>query len=175
MEICCNHVLFADIGVKNRGIIAPTAGQEWTVNRMRLIDADALAASLGITNMDCQKCDWHGSLGCKRGSDFVAACEAIEDAPTIDTDLSTYSDRLWHIAYERGKAEEQRWIPVSEKLPDEEDEKVLVTDEYGDIDIAWFEFNEWIDDPKVEWWNGEYKVQPTAWMPLPEPYKKDGD
>ena len=64
---------------------------------MRLIDADALAASLGITNMDCPKCGWYNGRGCKRGSDFVDACEAIEDAPTIEPD--------------------QRWIPCSKELP----------------------------------------------------------
>jgi hypothetical protein len=77
---------------------------------MRLIDADALAASLGITNMDCLKCGWYNGLGCKRGSDFVDACEAIEDAATIEPD--------------------QRWIPCSERLP-EALQDVLVTSTHG--------------------------------------------
>jgi len=53
---------------------------------MRLIDADALMQSLGITDMDCDKCAWHDEERnlCKRGGDFVDACCAIEDAPTID-------------------------------------------------------------------------------------------
>ena len=49
----------------------------------RLIDADALAKQLGITDMDCYKCAWNLSGICRRGSDFVDACEAIEEAPTI--------------------------------------------------------------------------------------------
>lgn len=52
---------------------------------MRLIDADALMQSLGITNMDCKKCGWHDVWGrCRRGGDFEDACCAIEDAPTIE-------------------------------------------------------------------------------------------
>lgn len=52
---------------------------------MRLIDADALMQSLGITNMDCDKCAWHDNerSRCKRGGDFEDACFAIETEPTI--------------------------------------------------------------------------------------------
>lgn len=49
----------------------------------RLIDADALAKTLGITDMDCYKCAWGNHGFCGRGGDFNDACEAIEDAPTI--------------------------------------------------------------------------------------------
>ena len=49
----------------------------------RLIDADALAGRLGITDMDCYKCAWGNHGFCSRGGDFTDACEAIEDAPTI--------------------------------------------------------------------------------------------
>lgn len=53
---------------------------------MRLIDADALMATLGITDMDCNKCAWHDRewSNCKRGGDFEDACCAIENAPTIE-------------------------------------------------------------------------------------------
>lgn len=53
---------------------------------MRLIDADALMKTLGITDMDCDKCAWCDKKWsrCKRGSDFEDACCAIEDAPTIE-------------------------------------------------------------------------------------------
>lgn len=53
---------------------------------MRLIDADALMQTLGITDMDCGKCAWYSKAyrRCKRGGDFEDACCAIEDAPTIE-------------------------------------------------------------------------------------------
>lgn len=53
---------------------------------MRLIDADALMKTLGITDMDCAKCAWYSRAyrQCKRGGDFEDACTAIEDAPTVE-------------------------------------------------------------------------------------------
>lgn len=53
---------------------------------MRLIDADALMKTLGITDMDCEKCALRNKSYpvCNRGDGFADACSAIEDAPTID-------------------------------------------------------------------------------------------
>ena len=53
---------------------------------MRLIDADALMQTLGITDMNCEKCAWYSKAyrRCKRGGDFEDACVAIDDAPTIE-------------------------------------------------------------------------------------------
>ena len=53
---------------------------------MRLIDADALMQTLGITDMDCDKCAWYKKEWscCERGGDFEDACCAIDDAPTIE-------------------------------------------------------------------------------------------
>jgi hypothetical protein len=52
----------------------------------RLIDADALMQTLGITDMDCVRCAWYSKAyrRCKRGGYFEDACRAIEDAPTIE-------------------------------------------------------------------------------------------
>lgn len=51
---------------------------------MRLIDADALNEALGIGE-DCTNCQYSVFAGfCSKGSDFVNACEAIADAPTVD-------------------------------------------------------------------------------------------
>lgn len=50
----------------------------------RLIDANALMKTLGITDMDCEKCAWGSHGFCTRGGDFRDACVAIEDAPTIE-------------------------------------------------------------------------------------------
>lgn len=43
---------------------------------------------------------------------FRDIIKAIDNAPTVDTDLSGYSKRLWKAAYERGKKEKQQgeWI-----------------------------------------------------------------
>lgn len=52
----------------------------------RYIDADALMKELGITDPDCEKCEWghKGFPYCKRDGDFVDACDAICEAPTVD-------------------------------------------------------------------------------------------
>ena len=65
---------------------------------------------------------------------------------------------------------EQRWIPCSERLPEESGRYQVTRYDYVAntefIDILWYEEN--------LWWNrhstGDYAV--TAWMPLPEPYKE---
>lgn len=72
-----------------------------------------------------------------------------------------------------------KWIPVSERLPE------VALDEYGircskdvlvcdgaDLRVGYFvknikrDFNYWVV-------YGEYYIEPKAWMPLPEPYKQE--
>lgn len=66
--------------------------------------------------------------------------------------------------------EPQRWIPVSERLP-KDDEEVIVTclDDSGDTPfryttVAWHYKGMWVCE-------NERCPFVTAWMPLPEPYK----
>lgn len=73
------------------------------------------------------------------------------------------------------------WIPVSEKLP-EEDKKaeyydsVIVTLDngrvaegcYRNMDREW-----WVDAPDGEHFSEDMTGHVLAWMPLPEPYKGD--
>lgn len=56
---------------------------------------------------------------------------------------------------------EQRWIPCSERLPEELVES-LITSEGGYVDISRIVHGEW-----------EYDGNVIAWMPLPEPYKEE--
>lgn len=44
--------------------------------------------------------------------------ECIKDVPTVDTDLSGYSDKLWKAAYERGKTDAVKhgeWMPENRR------------------------------------------------------------
>jgi len=67
--------------------------------------------------------------------------------------------------------EQTRWIPCSERLP-EEDGRYFVTryDYVTDspfVDILWYEKRTWWDRRIV----GDFAV--NAWMPLPEPYREE--
>lgn len=66
--------------------------------------------------------------------------------------------------------EEPQWIPISERLP-EENEDVLITDEDGDVYIAYYDRNDWSEDSKIEWYTGHFRADPVAWMPLPKAYE----
>jgi hypothetical protein len=63
---------------------------------------------------------------------------------------------------------EQRWIPVSERLPDY-DEEVLTCIESGSVEIHRLEKGDYWEYQYGDWTTDLYEV--IAWMPLPEPYK----
>lgn len=115
-----------------------------------------------------------------------AVCNGVRELPSAD--LSGYSDRLWHNAYERGKAEaQQRWIPCSEKLP-EANGRYLVTRGlvaagalWNRVYIANYSNLMGIKSVKI-WWQGnvgksdfERLDDVLAWMPLPETYREEGE
>ncbi len=62
--------------------------------------------------------------------------------------------------------EQTRWIPVSERLPENRNQEVLISLEWG-IDIGRYSDGEW----HSEWINHYDDGNVLAWMPLPEPYK----
>lgn len=68
------------------------------------------------------------------------------------------------------------WIPCDERLPDEHGYYLVITDGSRNavIDIA--EYGKFFRKPEYEcvWeWNKASKI--IAWMPLPEPYKKEDE
>lgn len=69
---------------------------------------------------------------------------------------------------------DQRWIPVDEELPDNNDVVLAVYEcgEYGvDYTTAWREFDKWCCwDDRVNPWD-----EPIAWMRIPEFKRNDGD
>lgn len=72
------------------------------------------------------------------------------------------------------------WIPCSERLPEEE-EPVLVQwekyDRHLNITITYLDVM-WLDDAEEEVFetiNGVPNGKVVAWMPLPEPWKGEGD
>ena len=71
----------------------------------------------------------------------------------------------------------QDWIPVTERLPKEQ-EDVLVVNSHGCISVGntfenWKRTLSWrvdCDNPEED-----YYFNPIAWQPLPEPYKENTD
>lgn len=73
----------------------------------------------------------------------------------------------------RGDDMKGEWVPLSERLPDEDGKMYLFTDGYN-MSVERYK-SDAIDHfyPQGRWFNLEEAV---AWMPLPEPYKqKEGE
>lgn len=70
---------------------------------------------------------------------------------------------------------ETKWIPVSERLPQLED-YVIVSLMWGEVDIMALDW----DDGEINWITQEMSIRHdkedvVAWMPLPRPYREDGE
>ena len=92
-------------------------------------------------------------------------------------DLSEYSDKLWKAAYERGKAEaQQKWIPCSERLPKKNGFYLCTTKDCITI-LEFIEGNpHYHEEPSfVSDVLGKCNSYVVAWMPLPEPYREEGE
>lgn len=93
--------------------------------------------------------------------------------PSVDTDLSGFSDRLWKSAYECGKAEAVRWISCSERLPDKKTE-VIYSLENHYVSTGYMTDRDYNgDEMELHWEDMESGalIYPEAWMPLPKPYE----
>lgn len=96
--------------------------------------------------------------------DWIIGC--IEHDGFIKTDRFDKANQIIHDAL----SAVQGWIPVSERLPETGD-SILVTYSDEKVDIVW--------SARPKLW-GKYEkannlIFPVAWMPLPEPYREDGE
>lgn len=70
---------------------------------------------------------------------------------------------------------ETKWIPVTEKLPDDDIAKFVTIDidvpDYISLvtDVAYYDGGEWY----LCGGRGKLCLEVTAWMPLPKPYRRE--
>ena len=80
-------------------------------------------------------------------------------------------DHAFDMAIE--KLEDSRWIPVTERLPEEEG-AYIVTERDKDMEYPCYVMREWYVNGK---WSrvDTLGFEVTAWMPLPEPYEEGAE
>ena len=90
-------------------------------------------------------------------------------------------ERIDRVLKERDRPHGE-WIPVSERLPEEkinpntrDFEEVLCTTTWGDV--RHYKYGKPKGHDKAHFWYGFgiMDKEVIAWMPLPEPYKKEGE
>ena len=98
--------------------------------------------------------------------DYIAGSAYGKGYNTAKSEIALSGE--YERAYMRGKKDAVRWIPCSERLPDEKKEVLISAD--GDLYIAEYEMYH-----SKEYWSEviEYRnvTDVDAWMPLPEPYR----
>lgn len=107
-----------------------------------LISRKILIEKLGISK-ECVDCQHKLNGLCLWKPNMVDVCEVITEMPSAEP--------------------EQRWIPVTERLPKENGD-YLVTGRHGAVNKRKYEDKRWY---------GNWAV--IAWMPLPEPWKGEED
>ena len=121
----------------------------------------------------------------------IKASEVLKELKDYTEDLPHYSPDEVAEALEMAiKTLEQRWIPVSERLPKEylcddgyvePSDYVLVWGDHGNYGVSryWGNRRSKSESPTTykDWMDLDWVVQkPIAWMPsLPEPYKEDAE
>lgn len=123
--------------------------------------ADLIDRQMAIDALCKSECGWNNAeCRHKDDTDFCVTCDNVK----IIKSLSSVQP-------------EQRWIPVSERLPDKRGFYLVTEKEYriGDkkhsgkfkTKVSFVEFG--------EKWNRASFFEITAWMPLPEPYQGESE
>lgn len=100
--------------------------------------------------------------------DADAFIEENKNIIDCEIDHPKYQDTLRQLINLAPTVERPQWIPVSERLPEEEG-KYLVTMQSFVTRKPTVSTSIFVDSTK-EWY-----PDCTAWMPLPEPYKGEGE
>ena len=132
------------------------------------------------------ECEWNAPLEYQEA--FKMAIESLKAQPETSTEIQEILNYLdttlhpivspdnWYVYAELhdmvsmlpSAQPEQRWIPCSERLP-EDDEIVLVSDGI-DYAVAFWRSDAHAWDDPIYGWLDSFGFNVRAWMPLPEPY-----
>lgn len=117
----------------------------------------------------------------RQSYNLLDAEQRLEDLPSAqptDADIQKMQDieqAMLDKAYECGKQDAVQWIPCKERLPESSSDDleyptVIICCDDGTVTLACYY------ESTKEWGCGENfdsKCFPSAWMPLPEPYRED--
>lgn len=120
----------------------------------------------------------------EKSNDLISRADAVE---AVKQAIYNHDSAIMRIAsLPSASVEVGEWIPVSERLPEvhpfddgegmtwDESDDVLICMNYGNMHVAIYE----VDSEARRYWVGMdgYEFNGvTAWMPLPEPYREDGE
>ena len=94
-----------------------------------------------------------------------------EDTGISPAQLQVIEEEYSKMAKELAELRQQnRWVPVSERLPDYNEEVLITNGKYVTIDTRYFLEN--TEDGEAYTWDINGWDDVIAWKPLPEPYKE---
>jgi hypothetical protein len=115
-----------------------------------------------------------GCIHWKTDGGAMMMCE-LWNTPMGDFDYCSYGKREKPTIPCFAESAEAGWIPCSERLP-EKDEVVLITNGKGNVRCGQYRSEHDVrDGTHYWWWKGKTVETVLAWMPLPEPYREDGE
>lgn len=101
----------------------------------------------------------------------IAVLEDYENTGITPDQLQVIEEEYSKMAKELAELRQQnRWVPVSERLPDYNEEVLITNGKYVTIDTRYFLEN--TEDGEAYTWDINGWDDVIAWMPLPEPYKE---
>ena len=104
--------------------------------------------------------------GSRKGEIAIICKDAAETIETLSEKVRTANMKRSTAYYNGG------WIPVKERLPEKDTEYLITRD--GSLGMSIVDIASWSNLEKHN--NGFYKANMIiAWMPLPEPYREDGE
>lgn len=122
--------------------------------------------------MDCKNCvaEWGRKYGYCFNSLRLYAADRLEELEKELADERYRHDRLQDFCVAQGEElsklkAQQRWIPVTERLPEVDGKYIVCTAKNSVYCTRW----------RKDYFGTDFHTHVTHWMPLPEPPKEDAN